>query len=57
MIYSTFHKISYYKFGVFTGGEETRGLGGSFLMDCRNKANRVGSGFKVRAEELAGWVI
>ena len=56
-IFLMFHAISFLIFGVSTGGEETRWLGGSFFMDYRNKADRVGSGFKVCAEELAGWVI
>ena len=40
-----YHKISYYKVRVFTGGVETRRLGWCFLMVDRNKAGRLGAGF------------
>jgi len=45
MIFSTIHKISYYKVRVSTMCVETRWLGGSSLMVYRNNAGRLGSGF------------
>ena len=45
MIFSTIHKISYYKVKVSMGSVETRWLGDSFLMVYKNNAGRLGSGF------------